>query len=96
MKKYSVYKCEFCGKTSKFPPVIAKCEAEHIGLSLYDYKKYVQLQENLKFATSLLVVANTSKSRESFGAALKALNTFKVAHNIEVEKADCFGKTLRG
>lgn len=44
MKSKTVYICEKCRKESEFVNEILSCEAAHLGLTVNEYKEYLQLR----------------------------------------------------
>lgn len=64
MKAKAVYVCNTCGKEYKHPTDAYKCEAEHLGIDMEEYRKYMDL---LKEERKVFRIASTRINDEVRG-----------------------------
>lgn len=83
MKKYIIYECTKCGKQSKDIIEIIKCEANHLGLTINEYKQYIELIKKVENASYVVSIRKNENTDKLFDNAIKALLEFEQKYNIE-------------
>ena len=83
MKKYVIYECEKCGMKSKICEEIERCEANHIGLTLEERAKYLDLEEKVKIHSHIASRTNNERTRNDLDKAIKELIEFEGKYNIK-------------
>lgn len=81
MKTRTVYICEFCHSEYKTSSEAYKCEAKCLGLTVEQYKEYVNLLQEEKRAFSSASCSMNDEIIKRCDKAVKAVLDFKREHN---------------
>ena len=82
MRSYMVYECKKCGRQSKSYNDIAKCEAEHIGLTMEERNEYIDLKEKVKMHSHIVNRSNNDETRANLDKVTEELIEFEEKHNL--------------
>lgn len=83
MKARTVYECEFCGNQYKTTKKAYECEAKHLGLTMEEYKEYMNLLDEEKTAFGIAGCASNDVIRKRCDDAVKAVIAFQEKHGLE-------------
>jgi predicted metal-binding protein len=83
MKAYTIFVCEKCGKESKDREVIMKCEASHYGLTVAELHEWKQLQECVRYTSSVVYRTKNEQTERDYDCAIASLLEFEKAHNLK-------------
>lgn len=81
MKTKTVYMCDFCNKEYNRSIDAYKCEAEHLGLTIDEYKEYMNLLEEERRAFSAASSVVNNEIRKRCDDTIKAVFDFQKEHN---------------
>ncbi len=82
MKQIIQYECEKCGKKSENYDDIAECEAKHLGISVVERAKYIDLQWIAKQWSYIVNRSNNEENRNKHDEAIQKLINFEKEHDI--------------
>lgn len=82
MKTKTVFVCEQCGTEYKSAGNALMCEAEHLGITLEEYQKYLELLRIEKDCGINVSIAKNEHTERLFDEAVYAVIRFKKEHNI--------------
>lgn len=86
MKILTMYKCECCGKTFEYSDEALKCEGFHLGLTLDEYKHYLDLKEKVRQACWLRGNCMNEKTLQAEDEAVQELIKFEETYGLTYEK----------
>ena len=81
MKTKTVFVCEQCECEYEFAEYALKCEADHFGLTLEEYKEYLALLKTEKHCGINVNIAKNERTEKLFDEAVKAVIEFRKEHN---------------
>ena len=73
MKTHLIWECDICGKQSSDKVEIAKCEAEHLGMTIEEKIVWEQLKERVKRKGYIVSVCKNEKNEKEFDDAIAEL-----------------------
>lgn len=77
MKTKIIYICEFCDRQHKTEKEAYECEANCLGLTINEYKEYLDLLEEERIAFSQRHVVNNEITRKRCDDAVKVVIAFQ-------------------
>lgn len=77
MKTKTIYICEFCNKQYQIPENAIECEATHLGLTVDQYKEYMDLLREERDAFGQAGCANNDQIRKRCDDAVQAVLDFQ-------------------
>lgn len=82
MKNYIMFVCETCGfETPSYDKMFAH-EASHLGLSVEEYREYINLEMNIKYLEERIIYDQCSYTYDSLKESKIKLLTFEKDHEI--------------
>ena len=82
----TVFVCERCNKQYDVAMDACRCEANHLGLTLKEYKEYYKLLEVERNCSIDISIVKDEKTEELLNNAINAVLEFKRNHNIVDDK----------
>lgn len=82
MKSFIMYQCETCGKQSREKEEIEKCEADHLGLTLFEYREYRDLERKVEYCGYKISSWNNEQTRRDFDDAINNIIDFEKQHGL--------------
>lgn len=86
MIRKTIFICEKCNKQYDVAMDACKCEADHLGLTLKEYKEYYKLLEIERNCNANISIMKDEKTERLLENAINAVLEFKKLHNIIDDK----------
>jgi hypothetical protein len=85
MKRKIMYICDECGKESEYSHEIELCEAGHLGLTIMQYGRYMELKEAAAKLSYIMNYAKYSKSKNTqYDNLIRNIKDFEKNFNVKI------------
>lgn len=83
LKRYTVYKCDYCDFESRDFKKAEKHEAEHFGLTVEEFRHWKTLKANAQSMGTAVSGTKNEETERMFDEAVEKLLNFEKEHGIE-------------